>query len=75
MKRSEAIQILADLFPDHLTIKGCHGNSHQVATYILDKLIEKGLQPPTVHVARIIKNRYGREYVIPKRIEGWEDEE
>jgi hypothetical protein len=75
MKRSEAISFLADLFPDHLTVKGCHGNNYQVATYILDKLIEKGLQPPTVYIASTVKNRYGREYMIPKRIEGWEDEE
>jgi hypothetical protein len=46
MKRSEAIKILSDLLPDHLTIKGFHGNKDQVAWFLINELVKKGMQPP-----------------------------
>ena len=53
MKRSEAVKLFGDLLPDHLTVKECHGDRYQVASFLLDKLISKQVIQPTCKYEKI----------------------
>ena len=80
MKRSEALKLIANQL-DFLngSFSGVRTNFTESeiknADVILTTLEHAGMLPPTVYERKVIKTRYGREHILPKKIENWEPED
>jgi hypothetical protein len=85
MKRSEMIKLMVESIelhagndPDWLNRSGMERRkeeAYELASKLLRDMTDAGMLPPEYSKARIVTNRYGREFNVPQKKNDWEPED